>query len=185
MSSVALSAVTNAGPRLRTDLNIVEQVFRGETGFVVKDPTTQKYFRFRPVEMGVMRYFDGARTPDEIAATLTEQGVRLTARAVETFARKLGSIGLLERTLVERTTLELERIRAERRKRRRPALFRGELLRMRWSMGDPDQTFNRLMPALRWMFTPWFIALSVVAFAVYVVILGLEWNTFASTVTQL
>ena len=69
--------------------HIVEQVFRGETSFVVKDPATQKYFRFRPVEMGVMRCFDGARTPDEIAAALAEQGVRLTARAVEGFARKL------------------------------------------------------------------------------------------------
>ncbi len=30
---------------------IVEQVFKGEKSFVVKDPTTQKYFRFGAVEI--------------------------------------------------------------------------------------------------------------------------------------
>jgi biotin carboxyl carrier protein len=185
MSSIALSAATSNGPRLRAELAIVEQVFRGETSYVVKDPGTQKYFRFRPVEMRVMRCFDGARTPDEIAADLAGQGLKLTARAVEGFARKLASIGLLERTLAERTTLELERMRAERRKRRRPALFRGELLRMRWSLGDPDQMFNRALPAIRWMFTRAFIATSVVLFAAYFLILGATWSEFSSTVARL
>jgi len=185
MSSIALSAATSNGPRLRAELAIVEQVFRGETSYVVKDPATQKYFRFRPVEIRVMRCFDGARTPDEIAADLAEQGLRLTARAVEGFARKLASIGLLERTLVERTTLELERMRAERRKRRRPAVFRGELLRMRWSFGDPDQMFNRVLPAIRWMFTRAFIVTSVVMFAAYFVIVGATWSEFSNTVAQL
>jgi putative peptide zinc metalloprotease protein len=185
MSSIALSGATSSGPRLRADLTIVEQVFRGEASFVVKDPATQKYFRFRPVEMGVMRYFDGARTPEQIAAALTEQGIRLTARTVEAFARKLASIGLLERTLVERTTLELERIRAERRKRRRPAVFRGELLRMRWSLGDPDGMFTRVLPVIRWMFTRAFMGASVALFAVYFLILGATWSEFSSTVARL
>lgn len=184
MSSIALSPGTTGGPRLRADLAIIEQIFRGETSFVVKDPSTQKYFRFRPVEMGVMRHFDGTRSPDQIAAALAETGLRLTARTVDGFARRLAALGLLDRTLAERTTLELERIRAERRRRRRPAMFRGELLRMRWSLGDPDRLFDRLLPALRWMFTPGFIVASAVAFAVYFLILGATWNAFSSAVVQ-
>ncbi len=120
----------------------------------MKDPTTRKYFRFGAVEIAVMRCFDGRRTPDEIARALAEQGMRIPSRTVEGFARKLSSIGVLERTLVERTTLELERLRAERRRRRQPKLFRGELMRMRWSMGDPDALFDRVLPAIRWCFTP-------------------------------
>jgi multidrug efflux pump subunit AcrA (membrane-fusion protein) len=185
MSSIALDTTKLVGPRLRPDLAIVEQVFRGETSFVVKDPATHKYFRFRPVEVGVMRHFDGHRTPDEIAAALAEQGLKLTGRAVEGFARKLASIGLLERTLAERTTLEVERLRAERRKRRRPALFRGELMRMRWSLGDPDRLFDRTMPALRWMFTPGFVTASIVLFAAYFLILGATWSAFSRTVVEL
>jgi multidrug efflux pump subunit AcrA (membrane-fusion protein) len=184
MSSVALSGVAGA-PCLRADLTIVEQTFRGETAFVVKDPATHKYFRFRPVEMGVMRLFDGRRTPDDVAAALAAEGMRLTGRAVEGFARKLASIGLLERTLAERTTLELERIRAERRRRRRPALFRGELLRMRWSLGDPNTTFDRTLPITRWMFTRGFVVASVALFAVYFLIMGAKWSAFSSAVAAL
>jgi multidrug efflux pump subunit AcrA (membrane-fusion protein) len=185
MSTIALSGTANVGPRLRADIAIVEQVFRGETSFVVKDPATQKYFRFRPVEIGVMRLFDGTRTADQIASALAEQGMKLTGRAIEGFARKLGSIGLLERSLAERTTLELERIRAERRRRRRRPAFRGELLRMRFSLGDPDQVFNRTLPMVRWMFTRGFIVASVVAFAVYFLVLGATWEAFSSTVARL
>jgi len=185
VSVIALSTGTPGAPRLREDVTIVEQVFRGETSYVVKDPATQKYFRFRPVEVGVMRCFDGRRTPDEIVAELAAQGLRLTTAAVEGFARKLAGIGLLERSLADRTTLELERIRAERRRRRQPALFRGELLRMRWSFGDPDALFNRVMPAIRWMFTPAFIWASAALFAVYFVILAATWDEFSKTLVEL
>jgi putative peptide zinc metalloprotease protein len=181
--SVALAAGAT-GPRLRPDVTIVEQVFRGETTFVVKDPATQKYFRFRPAEVGVMRCFDGSRTPDEIAVALAEQGVKLTARTIEAFARKLASVGLLEHTLSDRTTLQLERVRAERRRRRRPALFRGELLRMRWSFGDPDALFDRTLPAVRWMFTPAFVVGSLVLFAAYFVILAGTWGEFSRTIAD-
>ena len=182
--TVALAPGLPGAPCLRADLAIVEQVFRGETSFVVKDPATQKYFRFRPVEMGVMRCFNGQRTHDQIAETLAEQGVRLSARAVEGFARKLASIGLLERTLAERTTLELERIRAQRRQRRQRTLFHGELLRMRWSFGDPDATLTRWLPRVRWMFTKSFVVASVLLFATYFAIVGATWGEFSSAVSQ-
>ena len=40
----------NPRPRLRPELRLVEQVYRGELGYILKDPTNYKYFRFRPVE---------------------------------------------------------------------------------------------------------------------------------------
>jgi multidrug resistance efflux pump len=182
--TVALAPGLPGTPCLRADLAIVEQVFRGETSFVVKDPATQKYFRFRPVEMGVLRCFDGRQTHDQIAETLETQGVRLSARAVEGFARKLASIGLLERTLAERTTLELERIRAQRRQRRQRTLFRGELLRMRWSFGDHDASLTRFLPRVRWMFTKSFVVISALLFATYFGIIGATWTEFSSAVAR-
>jgi len=46
-------------PRLRKDLIVVEQSYRGERGYIVKDPSTRKYYRFRPAEVAVMRSLDG------------------------------------------------------------------------------------------------------------------------------
>src|SRR6187399_2356272 len=122
-------------PCLRGDLRIVERSFRGDTSYVVKDLATQKYFRFGKTEVSVMRRLDGRHTPREIAAGLAAEGIRISADVVERFARKLAAGGLLERTLAERSTLQIERLREQRRKRQRAPLFRGELLRMRWSFG--------------------------------------------------
>ena len=163
---------------------MVEQVYRGELGYILKDPTTHKYFRFRPVEALVLQAFDGRRTPAEIAAALVDEGLRLSAAAVEAFARKLSQMGLMERTLGERTTLEIERLRAERQKRRRRRFFRGDLTRMRWSVGDPDALLDRTMPWVRWCFSRAFIWVSVALFATYFLVIGLRWPEFYTTLEQ-
>src|SRR4029077_14367031 len=169
----------SARPQHRADLKFVEQVYRGEESFIVKDPVTHKYFRFRPVEALVLQSFDG-RPIGEIALALAEEGFRLSAGAIEGFARKLATMGLMERSLAERTTLEMERLRAERSRRRRRPLFRGELLRMRWSGGDPDSFLNRTIPSLRWCFTPGFVAASIALFALYFLILAATWTEFGA-----
>lgn len=167
-----------SAPALRSDLSIIEQTFRGEKSFVVKDIAAQKYFRFGATEVRVMKCFDGRRTPQEIAIGLAEEGIRISVQAIEGFARKLSNAGFLERTLVERSTLQMERLRAERNQRRRPRLFRGELLRMRWSFGDPDALLSRVLPYIRWMFTPAFVVASSVLFVAYIVILVAYWSDY-------
>jgi biotin carboxyl carrier protein len=171
-------------PCLRPDISIIEQVYRGETSFVVKDLAAQKYFRFGATEVRVMRAFDGTRTSAEIAGHLAAEGLRVSAEAVDSFARTLANAGFLERDLGERTTLQIERLRAERRERGRPALFRGELLRMRWSFGDPDALLARTMPSLEWMFTRWFVVASLVGFVVYLALLAARWDEFSAALTR-
>ena len=170
-----------SAPLLRTDLAIVEQRYRNEQSFIVKDPATHAYFRFRPVEMQVMRLFDGARSAVQIAEQLVADGVRVSSSTVDGFARKLAALGLLERTLLERTTQQLERLRAERRRTR--SLVRGELFRMRFSFGDPDAALTRWYPRIRWCFTPAFVALSVAMFLAYGVIVVSQSERFAAELT--
>jgi len=171
-------------PRLRADISIIEQVYRGETSFVVKDLAAQKYFRFGSAEVKVMREFDGTRTPEEIAEYLAQNGLRISVQSVESFARTLGDAGFLERDFGERTTLQIERLRAERRERRRPSLFRGELMRMRWSFGDPDALLSRTMPSLEWMFTRWFVVVSLGVFVVYLALLAARWDEFSAALVS-
>ena len=175
----------NPCPKLRTDLVVVEQVYRGEATFIVKDPVSHKYFRFRPVEVGIMQAFDGLRTTAEVAGALVEEGLNVTARALDGFAARLAKIGLLERTLRERSVLELERLRAERRKRQRRPLFRGEVFRMRWSVGDPDKLLDRWRPHLRIFFTREFVAFSAALLVVYIAIIAARWDQFTAAAAWL
>ena len=167
-------------PCLREDITIIQQVYRGETSFVVKDLAAGRYFRFGAAEVRVLRAFDGHRTPDEIAAALTSEGMRISPQAVESFAHTMANAGFLERALEERSTLQIERLRAERNVRRRPALFRGELLRMRWSFGDPDTMLTRTLPYVDWMFGRTFVLASLGVFVLYGALLGARWDEFGA-----
>ncbi|HEU5051013.1 MAG TPA: HlyD family efflux transporter periplasmic adaptor subunit, partial [Gemmatimonadales bacterium] len=77
------------------------------------------------------------------------------------------------------------RLRAERRARQRRPLFRGSILRMRWSVGDPDKLFDRWMPRLGFFFTPAFFALSAALFLVYLLVLILKWGDFQAGIVAL
>ena len=175
----------NPTPRLRPDVAIVEQVYRGEASFVVKDLETHKYFRFRPVEVTVMRALDGTRTCGEAAAALRAAGIGVSEAAVEGFAQKLSRMGLIEKSLTERSTMQVERLRAERKKRARPRLFRGELMRMRWSMGDPDAAIDRWLPRLRFMFTRGFLLACIGLFLVNLAIVATNWPKLSAGLAQL
>ena len=74
----------NQHPKLRTDLVLVEQTYRGEQSFIVKDPEARKYYRFRPAEVAVMRSLDGERTTVEAAAALLDEGIKVSAAAINT-----------------------------------------------------------------------------------------------------
>jgi hypothetical protein len=171
-------------PKLRPDLVLVEQTYRGEQSFIVKDPESRKYFRFRPVEIGVMQVLDGTRTTAEAAAELLEQGIRVSVAAVEGFAAKLTKMGLCERTLSERSILQMERLRAERRRRLEPSFVKGDLLRLRWSVGDPDALFDRWLPRVRFCFSRTFLMVSVALFAIYVLVLAVKWPEFSRTLVD-
>ena len=175
----------NPTPRLRTDLILVEQTYRGEQTYIVKDPVTHKYFRFRPIEVIVMQALDGQRTVSEAAAALADEGVPVTESTLAGFAHTLDRMGLLEKTLGERTVLELERLRAERRSRQKKPMFRGSLMRMRWSIGDPDALFDRWMPRLRFFFSTPFFVLSAALFLAYLMVLALKWGYFTAGVVAL
>ncbi|MEA2722744.1 MAG: putative peptide zinc metalloprotease protein [Gemmatimonadales bacterium] len=173
------------GAKLRSDLVLVEQTYRGERSFVAKDPETRKYFRFRPVEIMVMQTLDGGHTPTEAAAVLADEGIRVSPAGIEAFTAKLGGMGLCERTLGERSVLQMERLRAERKRRLSKSVFQGDLLRIRWSVGDPDKLFDRWLPRLRFFFTRTFLVISVALFAVYLLILGLKWGEFSQGLADL
>ncbi|MGH7579675.1 MAG: HlyD family efflux transporter periplasmic adaptor subunit [Gemmatimonadales bacterium] len=172
-------------PRLRPDLVLVEQTYRGELSFIVKDPATRKYFRFRPLEVAVMQSLDGERTVAEAAAALVEQGLKVSVTAVGRFAEKLKGMGLCERTLRESSVLLMERLRAQRRSRLSTGPFKGNILRFRWSFGDPDKLLDRTIPYLRFGFTRAFVLASLALFVAQFVILAAKWPEFVRAITDI
>lgn len=153
--------------KLRGDLTIVEQTYRDEQSYIVKEHVEHRYYAFSLIEVLVMQQFDGEQTCAAIADGLAEQGLAIKEGAVESFARKLNSMGLLEQSVAERSILLMERVRAQRNRRVKAAHYRGTFLRMRWSVGDPNEFFNRWTPRLGFFFSAPFIAISIALFVAY------------------
>ena len=175
-----MTAALESRPKLHPEVKIVRREVHGEVHYVVREPTERKYFQFDEVVVTLMRLMDGTRTPDEIAdAAESELGARPSAGVVADFAAKLKRLGIVERSPAEQHLMLQERLR-KKRKIRSKQRTQGSILRLQVSLGDPDAVFGRMQRALRWMWTPGFVAVSLLFFATYLVVTGLKWDEFAS-----
>jgi len=166
-----MSGALDALPRLRADLTIVRREHRGRVDYVVKQPEAGKYYRFGEPQVALMRLMDGRRTPAEIAE---RAGMGVSAGQLADFVHKLKRLGLVERTPAEQHLMMIEHLRAERRGRVR----RASILRLRVPIGDPDRLFTAMVRRLGWLWSPGFVACSVVLFGTYVAIIALRWDEF-------
>ena len=173
-SLAAQGAVARAlrRPRLRTDLQISEQVVHGEKSFVIKVPQLFKYARYGPLEFSVLRNADGTRTTEEIAAAVNaEMGEEALSEGDVNDFLESTEPDIWEEGLGKKNLALLEKIREERRERVNTA----SILYIHFSAWNPDRTLERMMPYLRWIFTPGFVAASVLLYFIMGVILAENW----------
>jgi putative peptide zinc metalloprotease protein len=176
--------MSEARPAIRPGLHFVRKEQGGAVTYVVKDPVSMKYFRFGEVEVGVLKLLDGSRALSEVASRLrAEYGAIMSPTGLETFVRRLKEMGLVQRTQDERSALLMESLRRQRELR--VSGHGSTLLRMRFSFGDPDAVFGRMVPPLGFLWTRGFVILSLGLFAAYLLIITLHWDRFASGTARL
>lgn len=160
-------------PKLRQDLQISEQVVRGETSFVIKVPHLFKYARYGPLEFSVLKHADGTRTLEEIATAVNaEAGEGALSEADVADFLESTDPDLWEEGAGKKNLAILEKIREERRERVNTA----SVLYIHFSAWNPDRTLERVLPYLRWLYTPGFVAFSVFLYIVMGVILSDNWT---------
>src|SRR5438093_684463 len=83
-------------PRLRTDLVVTRQGANGTVSFIVKDPVTARFFRFRETEGFLLEQLDGRTSLAELRTSLeTRFSATLSLRTLEEFVGRLHGLGLL------------------------------------------------------------------------------------------
>jgi putative peptide zinc metalloprotease protein len=175
----------DARPRLSAELKIVRREHRGQIQYVVKLPAEGKYYQFGEAEIGLMRLMNGRRSPAEIASRAADElGVAVTEGQVGDFAVRLKKLGVVERTPAEQNMMLMERLRSQRRVRVRQRA-KGSILRLRFSIGDPDHLFDAVVARTPWLWSQAFVAVSLVLFVAYGLVLGARWSEFWSGTTRL
>jgi multidrug resistance efflux pump len=145
---------------LRTDLRISRQEAPEGAVYVLKQPDSGAYFRFREAEHFIARQLDGRTSLEEIRRRAAERfGSEVPAAAVERFVGRLRHAGLLQGAAAPAPSRPGGRIR-------------GDALYLRFRIMDPDRLLGWLATRLGFFFTPWFFlgsgALILAAMAVTV-----------------
>ncbi len=166
--------------KLRPDLVITEQRYEGRIYYVVKDPVSLRYYRFREPEYFLMRLMDGQHTLED-ARQLFEaryRPQRLTLEELEQFASQLMETGLALNDMPGSGRTMFTRYR----KRRRATLLRilTNILYIQIPVIDPDRLLDRMLPYVRFIFTTPFFVFSVLFVLSAILLVASHWDTFLS-----
>ena len=139
--------------KLRADLIVSRQGDPDEPAYVVKDPISGRFFRFRETEGSILEQLDGTRSLQMLQGAVQERfGAALPLSTLEKFIARLRYLGLLE-----------SKARPGAPSQPQPKRLGGNLFYLRFRAFDPDWLFNFLVGRINFLFTPTFVLLSALS----------------------
>src|SRR5882724_7016254 len=166
--------------RRRPDLGITPQKYEGKTYFVVKDPVSLRYYRFKEQEHFILQQMDGVHNVDQIQKDFEKRfrPERLTLEDLEQFSQQLLQAGLVQNEAPNSGKLLFD----NRQKRRRMELLGTftNILYIKIPIFDPEKILNLMLPWLWWMFTMTFLFASVAFMASAIALVMTHFDTFYS-----
>ena len=147
--------------RVRGDLQYHCQTYHGETWWVIKDPVTLKYFRFREEACAALRMLDGSVSLHDIKTRLNRRfpKIRTTYRDLQSLLWTLHKSGLVLADSPRQGEQLFKRYGEERRRRVVGQL--SSILFLRLPGVDPERFLNWLYPRCRWFYSRWCLGLCI------------------------
>src|SRR6267154_775055 len=129
----------NVRLRIRADLDINPQKYEGRTYYVVKDPVSLRYYRFKEQEHFLIQLMNGTSTLDDAQKEFEKRfrPERLTLEDLEHFAQQLLTAGLAQ----NESPAAGKQLFDRRKKRRRTELMQTltNVLYIKIPLIDPDR----------------------------------------------
>jgi putative peptide zinc metalloprotease protein len=164
--------------RLRGDLAIAPQKYEGRTYYVVKDPISLRYYRFKEHEHFLLNLMDGDHSLDDAQKAFEKRfrPDRLSLEDLEQFGQQLLTAGLAQNEAAQAGKLLFER----RKKRRRSELMQTltNILYIKIPVFDPEKLLGKMLPYFRFMFTLAFLVASVAVMLAAVLLITTHFSTF-------
>ena len=152
-------------PKLRDDLLVSRQDWQGQPVFVVKDPVDNQFFRLKEEEHFIAAQLDGQTPLETIRRRVEGQfDASLSSEALANFVASLRKSKLLEAAS------------ARSRHKSKRSRLRGSLLHLRFKLMDPDALFSRWVGAVRFCFTPTFVACGAAAIIWAIMLAVANWD---------
>ena len=163
--SSSWSRVSRLTPKLRPEVQITRQLFRGHPWHVVHDPVSNNFFRLNPVAYYMVGLFDGRRSVDELwRLTLERYG-----DAAPTQGEVVGLLSQLNTSNLLRVDMPPDAEPLLQRQRQRKIRHWGgqamSILFMRMPIFNPDKMLNWLTPLFRPILSKW----GLIAWAAWII----------------
>jgi putative peptide zinc metalloprotease protein len=164
--------------RMRGDLAIAPQKYEGRTYYVVKDPVSLRYYRFKEHEHFVINLMDGSTSLDEAQKEFEKQyrPERMKLEDLEAFAQQLINAGLAQNESPQAGKLLFD----QRKKRRRNEWLQTltNILYIKIPLFDPDKLLARMVPYTWWIFTIPFLLLSIGVMLAAILLVATHFDAF-------
>jgi putative peptide zinc metalloprotease protein len=182
--SYARSIGTSTGtesimPGLRPDVVVRRLAQKDEVYYVIKDPLIQAYYKFSPDEWTIISLFDGTRTAQQIADEYNRlnRNDYIDEETVLSHRQALKDMDLLNLPAIEKSLQFMERMKEQRKSLAEHSKFKN-LFEMTFSAWDPDETFNKVIPYLRFLYTKTFFVISFTAILMMAAVNVIKWEEF-------
>ncbi len=145
----------------RRDLVTRRVQYQGVEHWIVKDPAALRYYRLQAEQYYLLRLLDGRRSLEALRDEFQRafRTLRPTLAAIQQLIADFHHKGLVYSQRPGQGAA-LERLRRQRRRRQLWAALRN-VLYIRLPGWDAEPALRSLYPAVRWMFRPWVVALTV------------------------
>jgi putative peptide zinc metalloprotease protein len=139
-------------------------------------PGSGEYFRFSPEQWTLIQLFDGLRSYEEIsAAYLAETGILLTEEWIRNYAGDLESTNFWYKTPQERSDAVMRKLATARHFGIANRIAFVSITDIRFPAWDPNRYLARVERALRFVYSLWFSALTLVLFAFMIYVFVDRW----------
>lgn len=172
-------------PKLRSDLVVRKVVLRNEVSYMVKDPVTLAYYQLRPYEYDILSLLNGNHTDEEIIQEYNEKHPLeiIDEEFLESFKKQFREMELLEVPPPQKSLMLMERIRAQRKIRKRAT--EGDIFFLTLSAWNPNSFFNRIIPHIRFFWTKQFFVISLMCVLLMLTIYFVKWDEFKEGIIKL
>jgi putative peptide zinc metalloprotease protein len=166
--------------RLRPDLDFITSKYEGRTYYVVKDPVSLRYYRFKEHERFLLDYMNGEKTLEDAQKAFEQRfrPERLTLEDLEAFTSQLLQAGLAQNETPNAGKQLFDRFKKRRKNQILQYLM--NIMYIKIPVFDPDRLLAKMMKPFAFMFTTWFLVVSIAYMLAAALLVATHWNSFQS-----
>lgn len=166
---------TKSYPRVHPKLIMREHVEGGVLTLVAAISGGTYLYRFNPEQWAVVQLFNGERSYRQVAETYQEQSnTAFDESQVREFADSLEELDFWYKTPLEKNLTASEKLAETRQKQvKKKSVDLSSIVVAAW---DPDAHITRLHKLVKFVYSPWFIFLTLVLFILMTLIFMSGWS---------